>query len=236
MRASGLPLETEIRVLLCDDQELVRAGFRLILDLEDGIEVVGEAADGAACLREVARTKPDVVLLDIRMPNVDGVEATRRLVAAGSSARVLVLTTFDLDENVCDSMRAGASGLLLKDVPREQLVFAVRAIAHGDALLSTTVTPEAGREIHLLTSSRPCAQQIGSLSEREREVFGLLALGPSNAEIAATLFLSDSTLKTHVSNVLAKLGLRDRIQAIVLAYESGYITPGREVGGHEDPA
>lgn len=216
-----------IRVLLCDDQELVRAGFRLILDLEEGIEVVGEAPDGAVCLREVARTTPDVVLMDIRMPNVDGVEATRRLVAAGSSARILVLTTFDLDEYVYDAMRAGASGFLLKDVPREQLVYAVRAIAHGDAFLATTVTRRLVERYVSAPAPGRVPERLGLLSEREREVFGLLARGHSNAEIAATLFLSDSTIKTHVGNVLGKLGLRDRIQAVVLAYETGYITPGR---------
>lgn len=216
-----------IRVLLCDDQELVRTGFRLILDLEDGIEVVGEAADGVACLREVARTKPDVVLMDIRMPNVDGVEATRRLVASGSPARVLVLTTFDLDEYVYDAMRAGASGFLLKDVPREQLVLAVRAIAQGDAFLATSVTRRLVERYVSAPAPGRVSKEVASLSEREREVFGLLARGRSNAEIAATLFLSDSTVKTHVGNVLGKLGLRDRIQAVVLAYETGYITPGR---------
>ena len=216
-----------IRVLLCDDQELVRTGFRLILDLEDGIEVVGEAADGVACLREVARTKPDVVLMDIRMPNVDGVEATRRLVASGSPARVLVLTTFDLDEYVYDAMRAGASGFLLKDVPREQLVLAVRAIAQGDAFLATSVTRRLVERYVSAPAPGRVPTEVASLSEREREVFGLLARGRSNAEIAATLFHSDSTVKTHVGNVLGKLGLRDRIQAVVLAYETGYITPGR---------
>jgi DNA-binding NarL/FixJ family response regulator len=219
-----------IRVLLCDDQELVRAGFRLILDLEDDLEVVGEAADGKECVREVALLRPDVVLMDIRMPRMDGIEATRQLVAAGSPTRVLVLTTFDLDEHVYDAMRAGASGFLLKDVPRDQLVFAVRAVARGDAFMAPALTRRlveryVGAPAPLSTNGVPTA--LHALSERERQVFALLARGCSNAEIAGALVLGEATVKTHVGNILAKLELRDRVQAVVLAYESGFVTPGR---------
>ena len=216
-----------IRVLLCDDQELVRAGFRLILDLEDDVEVVGEAPDGKECQRQVAVLRPDVVLMDIRMPQMDGVEATRRLVAAGSPAKVLVLTTFDLDEYVYDAMRAGASGFLLKDVPREQLLFAVRAVARGDAFMAPSITRRlVERYVSAPAPGGGLPVQLEVLSERERDVFGLLARGCSNAEIAETLVLGDSTIKTHVGNILVKLGLRDRVQAVVLAYESGYLMPG----------
>ncbi|SFB78077.1 two component transcriptional regulator, LuxR family [Nocardioides terrae] len=216
------------RVLLCDDQELVRAGFRLILDLEDDLEVVGEAEDGRECLRMVATLAPEVVLMDIRMPRMDGVEATRQLVRAGSPTRVLVLTTFDLDEYVYDAMRAGASGFLLKDVPREQLVFAVRMVARGDAVVAPKVTRRLVE--HYVGAPPPTTgvpDVLGVLSERELEVFGLLASGRSNAEIAEGLVLGEATVKTHVGNILAKLGLRDRIQAVVLAYESGYLQAGR---------
>ena len=215
------------RVLLCDDQELVRAGFRLILDLEDDLEVVGEAEDGRECLRMVATLAPDVVLMDIRMPRMDGVEATRQLVRAGSPTRVLVLTTFDLDEYVYDAMRAGASGFLLKDVPREQLVFALRMVARGDAVVAPKVTRRLLE--HYVGSPAPTTgvpEALAALSERELDVFGLLASGRSNAEIADTLVLGEATIKTHVGNILSKLGLRDRIQAVVLAYESGFVQPG----------
>jgi DNA-binding NarL/FixJ family response regulator len=216
------------RVLLCDDQELVRAGFRLILDLEDDLEVVGEAEDGRECLRMVAALRPDVVLMDIRMPRMDGVEATRQLVRAGSPTRVLVLTTFDLDEYVYDAMRAGASGFLLKDVPREQLVFAVRMVARGEAVVAPKVTRRLVE--HYVGSPPPTTglpDVLTALSERELDVFGLLASGRSNAEIAQELILGEATVKTHVASILAKLGLRDRIQAVVLAYESGFLQPGR---------
>ena len=219
-----------IRVLLCDDQELVRAGFRLILDLEDDLEVVGEAGDGKDCLREVALLRPDVVLMDIRMPRMDGVEATRQLVAAGSATRILVLTTFDLDEYVYDAMRAGASGFLLKDVPREQLVFAVRTVARGDAFMAPALTRRLVERYvgaPAPTSQDGVPARLEVLSEREREVFARLARGCSNTEIADELVLGEATVKTHVGNILAKLGLRDRVQAVVLAYESGFVTPGR---------
>jgi DNA-binding NarL/FixJ family response regulator len=216
------------RVLLCDDQELVRAGFRLILDLEDDLEVVGEAEDGMECLRMVATLAPDVVLMDIRMPRMDGVEATRQLVRAGSPTRVLVLTTFDLDEYVYDAMRAGASGFLLKDVPREQLVFAVRMVARGDAVVAPKVTRRLVE--HYIGSPPPTTRipdALARLSERELDVFGLLASGRSNAEIAEALVLGEATVKTHVGSILSKLSLRDRIQAVVLAYESGFLQRGR---------
>ncbi len=220
-----------ITVLLCDDQELVRAGFRLILDLEDGIEVVGEAADGRECLSRAAEFAPDVVLMDVRMPRMDGIEATRRLVAAHSTSRVLMLTTFDLDELVYAAMAAGASGFLLKDVPRDQLVAALRLVARGDAVLAPALTRRLiERFVSVPPSSTSPPKALASLSPRELEVFGQLARGGSNAEIAAAMFLGDATVKTHVANILAKLGLRDRVQAVVLAYESGFLQPGGRCG------
>lgn len=215
-----------IRVLLADDQELVRAGFRLILDLEPDIEVVGEAADGQECLRMVGGVRPDVVLMDIRMPRLDGIEATRRIAAAGGP-RVLVLTTFDLDQYVFEAMRAGASGFLLKDVPRHQLVTAVRVVAEGDTLLAPAITQRlVQRFLRLPAPSTGVPEQVRALSDREREVFALVARGLSNAEIAAQLVLGEATVKTHVARVLAKLALRDRVQAVILAYESGFVQPG----------
>jgi DNA-binding NarL/FixJ family response regulator len=217
-----------IKVLLTDDQELVRAGFRLILDLEDDIEVVGEAADGHECLRAVAEQQPDVVLMDVRMPRLDGIEATRKIVAAGSSTRVLMLTTFDLDELVYAAMAAGASGFLLKDVPREQLVGAIRMVARGDAILAPALTRRlVERFVAAPPPSAGAPTELDALSEREVEVFGELARGRSNAEIASTLFLSEATVKTHVARILAKLDLRDRVQAVVLAYETGFLQPGQ---------
>ena len=216
-----------IRVLVCDDQELVRAGFRMILQLADDIDVVGEAADGAACLRKVAELSPDVVLMDVRMPTMDGIEATRRLVASGSPVRVLVLTTFDLDQHVYDAMRVGASGFLLKDVPREQLVAAVRMVARGDAVLApAVVTRLVARFVAEPPPATGVPDALTVLSARELEVFGHLARGASNAEIAQDLFLGEATVKTHVARILAKLGVRDRVQAVVLAYESGYLRRG----------
>jgi DNA-binding NarL/FixJ family response regulator len=216
-----------IRVLVCDDQELVREGFRLILELAGDIELVGEAADGAACLRMVAQHSPDVVLMDVRMPVMDGIEATRRLVAAGSRARVLMLTTFDLDEHVYDAMRAGASGFLLKDVPREQLVASVRMVARGDAVLAPAVlTRLLDRFVGEPSPATGLPDRLSVLSARELEVFEHLARGRSNAEIAQVLFLGEATVKTHVARILAKLDLRDRVQAVVLAYETGFCRPG----------
>jgi DNA-binding NarL/FixJ family response regulator len=218
-----------IRALLADDQELVRDGFRLILDAQDDIEVVGEAADGAEAT-ELARTlQPDVVLMDIRMPGTDGIEATRAVVADGGRTRVLILTTFDHDEYVYEAFRAGASGFLLKDVPRAQLITAVRTVAGGAELLSPTITRRLIAEfVRRQTAARTRPQELDELTERELEVLRHLARGESNAEIAAALVLSDATVKTHVAHVLQKLGLRDRVQAVVYAYETGLVRPGED--------
>lgn len=214
-----------ITVLLCDDQELVRAGFRLILDLEDGIEVVGEAGDGNECLRLTRELTPDVVLMDVRMPGLDGIEATRKLVAARSASRVLMLTTFDLDELVYAAMAAGASGFLLKDAPREQLVAAVRLVTRGEAVLAPALTRRLIERFVSVPPSSSTPIALSGLSARELEVFEQLAYGRSNSEIAAALFLGEATVKTHVASILAKLALRDRVQAVVLAYESGFVQP-----------
>jgi DNA-binding NarL/FixJ family response regulator len=218
-----------IRALLADDQELVRDGFRLILDAQDDIEVVGEAADGAEAT-ELARTlQPDVVLMDIRMPGTDGIEATRAVVADGGRTRVLILTTFDHDEYVYEAFRAGASGFLLKDVPRAQLITAVRTVAGGAELLSPTITRRLIEEfVRRPSAGRTRPQELDELTERELEVLRHLARGESNAEIAAALVLSDATVKTHVAHVLQKLGLRDRVQAVVYAYETGLVRPGED--------
>ncbi|MEA2149193.1 MAG: hypothetical protein QOD69_1023 [Solirubrobacteraceae bacterium] len=213
-----------IGVLIADDQALVRAGFRMVLEAEDDIAVVGEAGNGEQAVHGTQRLKPDVVLMDIRMPELDGIAATRRIVAA-DAARVLILTTFDLDEYVYDALGAGASGFLLKDSPPEQLVTAIRVVAGGEALLAPSVT---SRLIEQFARGRSPAPPPGldELTAREREVFGLVARGLSNAEIAAALVVGDTTVKTHVARLLAKLGLRDRVQAVVLAYESGLVRPG----------
>ena len=218
-----------IRVLLADDQALVRSGFRMILDERDGIEVVGEAEDGAEAV-ELARTLlPDVILMDVRMPNVDGVEATRRITSAGTDARIVILTTFDLDEYVYAAIRAGASGFLLKDVRPSELVDAVRVVAAGEALLAPSVTR---RLLHRFAATLPgeddarTLPSLESLTDRELEVLKLLARGLSNTELARELFLSEATVKTHVSSVFRKLRLRDRAQAVVLAYELGLVRPG----------
>ena len=227
-----------IRVLVVDDQELVRSGFCVILDAADGITVVGEAANGEAAVSQVAAHEPDVVLMDIRMPGMDGLEATRQITGRAPAARsagsgpatppkVVMLTTFDLDEYVYEALRAGASGFLLKDSPRHDLIAAVRAAAAGDALLAPSVTRrliEAFARRPPETSPSP--SRLASLTSRERDVLLLLARGRSNAEIAAVLFVSEATVKTHVGNVLAKLGLRDRVQAVILAYETGIVVPG----------
>jgi DNA-binding NarL/FixJ family response regulator len=217
-----------IRVLLCDDQALVRSGFRLIVDAREDLEVVGEAEDGRAVVELAVQLDPDVILMDVRMPNVDGVEATRRLVAAGSRARILILTTFDLDEYVYDALRAGASGFLLKDVQPAQLVDAIRVVAAGEALLAPSVTR---RLLDRFAATVPEEHakpppELESLTERELEVLKLLAGGLSNAELAERLFLSETTVKSHISSVLRKLDLRDRVQAVVLAYEAGLVRPG----------
>ena len=219
-----------IRVLLVDDQALIRAGFRMILDAEEDMEVVGECADGTQAVDSARRLKPDVVLMDIRMPEMDGIEATRLIAARerrGAAPRVLMLTTFDLDEYVYDALRAGASGFLLKDVPAEQLVDGIRVVAQGDALLAPSVTKRLIHEFSRgprRSRARPAA--LEELTPRELEVFKLIARGMSNAEIAAELVVSETTVKTHVARVLMKLGVRDRVQAVVLAYESGVVAPG----------
>ncbi len=216
-----------IRVLIVDDQALVRSGFRLILEGRPDLEVVGEAEDGEEAVRLAGELEPDVILLDIRMPALDGIEATRRIVASGSAARVLVLTTFDLDEYVYGAIRAGASGFLLKDVRPNDLVDAIRLVAGGNALLGPTVTTRL-LERFTQPAAEPAAEPAtaASLTEREREILRLLARGLSNAEIAARLVVSETTVKTHVSNLLRKLGVRDRVQAVILAYESGLVGSG----------
>ena len=236
MTAPGPP--APIRVLVVDDQELVRSGFCVILDAAEGITVVGEAANGEAAVSQVAEHGPDVVLMDIRMPGMDGLEATR-LITSGAPAprsagsgpatppKVVMLTTFDLDDYVYEALRAGASGFLLKDSPRHDLIAAVRAAAAGDALLAPSVTRrliEAFARRPPETSPSP--SQLASLTARERDVLLLLARGRSNAEIASVLFVSEATVKTHVGNLLAKLSLRDRVQAVILAYETGIVVPG----------
>jgi DNA-binding NarL/FixJ family response regulator len=216
-----------IRVLVVDDQALVRGGFRLILESQPGLEVVGEAADGREALAKARELRPDVVLMDVRMPGMDGLEATRRLLSERDAPRVLMLTTFDLDEYVYDALRAGASGFLLKDVRPEQLADAVRVVAEGETLLAPVITQRLVQQyVRRLRpgTTRPAA--LDSLTERELAVLRLIARGRSNAEIATDLFLSETTVKTHVSHVFGKLGLRDRAQAVVLAYESGLIEPG----------
>ncbi|HET7567742.1 MAG TPA: response regulator transcription factor [Gaiellaceae bacterium] len=214
-----------IRTVLADDQELVRAGFRMILESEADLAVVGEAGDGAAAVELVERERPDVVLMDVRMPGVDGIEATRRIAAGPSGAHVLVLTTFDRDEYVYRALEAGAAGFLLKSAPPERLVDAVRTVTAGEALLAPSLTRRLIEE--WLRRPRPEAQaRLGELTERELEVLHLLAAGLSNAEIAQRLVVSDATVKTHVNHVLSKLALRDRVQAVIYAYESGLVRPG----------
>ena len=220
-----------IRVLLVDDQELVRAGFRMILDAEPELEIVAEAGDGLEALEAADRHTIDVALMDIRMPNLDGIEATRRLLAHPAPPRVLVLTTFGEDEYVYEALRAGASGFLLKDVRRDELVNAVRVVAAGDALLAPTLTRRLIEDfVRRPPPGSAPAGPIADLTDREREVMRLVARGLSNAEIAAALVVSDATVKTHVARILSKLGLRDRVQAVVLAYESGLVSPGRRPG------
>jgi DNA-binding NarL/FixJ family response regulator len=223
-----------ISVLLADDQPLLRRGFRMILEAEDGVTVVGEAGDGAEAAALARRLKPDVVLMDIRMPGTDGIEATRRITAAEPGVRVLVLTTFDLDEYAFGALQAGASGFLLKDVRPHELVAAVRTVASGDAVVSPRVTrrllEEYAQQLPVADDAGDQASrypQLSSLTEREREVLAVVAQGLSNTEIAASLFVSETTVKSHVGRILAKLGLRDRVQIVVLAYESGLVRPGK---------
>ena len=218
-----------IRVLLCDDQALVRSGFRMILEARPDLQVVGEAEDGAQAVRLARQTQPDVILMDVRMPHLDGVEATRQIVAAGSPARILVLTTYDLDDYVYAAIRAGASGFLLKDVQPAQLAEAIRVIAAGDALLAPSVTRrllgQFARTLPGPRASRASPASLSALTERETEVLRLLAAGLSNAELAGRLYISEATVKSHVSSLLRKLGLRDRVQAVILAYDAGLVTP-----------
>jgi DNA-binding NarL/FixJ family response regulator len=222
-----------IRVLLCDDQALVRDGFRMILNAEEDIDVVGEAADGSEAVELTKRLLPHVVLMDVRMPGMNGIEATRRILLSGVESRVLILTTFDLDEYVYEALRAGASGFMLKDVTAPQLVEGVRVVAAGEALLAPTVTrrllerfapslPGGGEE------PRP---ELSSLTERELEILTLLSRGLSNAELGAQLYLSEPTIKTHLSSIFRKLGVRDRVQAVIAAYDAGLVEPAPRAGG-----
>jgi DNA-binding NarL/FixJ family response regulator len=216
------------RVFIADDQALVRAGFRRLLETTPGIEVVGEAGDGKDAVDGVRRTRPDVVLMDIRMPLLDGIEATRRLTAGGSGVRVLILTTFGLDSYVYDALRAGASGFMLKDAPPEELLAAVETVARGEALIAPAVTRAVIEEfVRRSPAPTPPPPVLDELTTREREVLELVAHGLSNGEIAERLVVSGGTVKTHVAHILQKLDLRDRIQAVILAYESGLITPGQ---------
>ncbi|MCQ8831947.1 response regulator [Streptomyces malaysiensis] len=222
-------MTTTIRVLIADDQVMVRQGFTVLLNAEPDIEVVGQAVDGADAIAQVAELAPDVVLMDIRMPGVGGIEATRRLTEpAGATVKVLVLTTFDLDEYVYEALRAGASGFLLKDASADELAHAVRVVAAGDALLAPNITKRLIGEFSRVTAAAPRAplrDRVGDLTERETEVITLIAQGLSNAEIAARLVVAEQTVKTHVSRILFKLGLRDRTQAAVFAYETGLVRP-----------
>jgi DNA-binding NarL/FixJ family response regulator len=216
-----------VRALIADDQALVRAGFRKLLESEPDIEIAAEVPDGLEAVEVTRRLQPDVVLMDIRMPVLDGLEATRRILRQGTKSRVLMLTTYDLDEYVFDALRAGASGFLLKDAPPDQLIAAIHVVARGDALLAPSITRRLIEEFARRPSPRlGLSPELAGLTTREIDVLKLLAGGLSNAEIAAKLFLGEATVKTHVSNMLMKLGLRDRVQAVVLAYESGLVQPG----------
>jgi DNA-binding NarL/FixJ family response regulator len=217
-----------IRVLIADDHELMRSGLRTMLDAQDGVEVVGEAPDGAEAVEQAIRLRPDVVVMDIRMPGVDGIEATRRLHAHAGAPKVLILTTFDLDEYVWEALRAGAGGFMLKDASPTQLVEAVRTVAAGESLLAPAVTR---RLVERFVRTPPAGaavqrERFAALTERELEVLTRIAHGRSNREIAGELYLSEATVKTHVTRMLGKLGLRDRVQAVVLAYETGLVEPG----------
>ena len=209
-----------IRVLVADDQSMVRAGFRMLLAGEEDIEVVAEASNGLEAVDKAARFNPSVILMDIRMPELDGLQATRNILASDGDARILILTTFDLDEYVYEALRAGASGFVLKDDSPEQLIGAIRTVADGDALLSPTITKRVIQRFARMPRPAP-PKELGELSEREQEVFRLMARGLSNGEIGQELYISETTVKTHVTHILQKLDLRDRVQAVVLAYQTG---------------
>ena len=213
-----------IRVLVVDDQSMVRAGFRMLLSGQDDIEVVAEASNGLDAVSQAARFHPTVVLMDIRMPELDGLEATRRILATDPDARVLILTTFDLDEYVYEALRVGASGFVLKDDPAEQLIAAVRTVAAGDSLLSPSVTKRVIKQFVRIPRPDP-PKELAELTARELEIFRLIADGLSNAEIAHELYISETTVKTHITHILQKLDLRDRVQAVVLAYQTGLFDP-----------
>jgi DNA-binding NarL/FixJ family response regulator len=213
-----------IRVLVADDQSMVRAGFRVLLAGEADIEVVAEAGNGLEAVAKAARYRPTVVLMDIRMPELNGLEASRRILADDNTARILILTTFDLDEYVYEALRIGASGFVLKDDPPEQLLAAIRTVAGGNALLSPTITKRVIKQFTRVPRPTP-APQLAELTEREGDVFRLIARGLSNAEIGEKLFISDTTVKTHITHILQKLDLRDRVQVVVLAYQAGVIEP-----------
>jgi DNA-binding NarL/FixJ family response regulator len=222
-----------VRILLADDQALLRLGFRMVLETQPDLEVVGEAGDGAQAATMTRALEPDVVLMDVRMPVTDGIEATRRIVESGSAARVLVLTTFNLDEYVYAALRAGASGFLLKDVPPADLISGIRAVAAGDAVVAPSVTRRlidafAGHLPDPATGRSPTDARLDQLTDREREVLVEMARGRSNGEIAQSLVVSEATVKTHVGRILTKLALRDRVQVVVFAYESGIVRPGAE--------
>ena len=227
---------TTIRVLVADDQSMVRAGFRMLLSGEPDIDVVAEASNGREAVRLAAQFGPTVVLMDIRMPELDGLEATRRILAADSAARILILTTFDLDEYVYEALRAGASGFVLKDDPPEQLIAAIRTVAAGDALLSPTVTKRVIKQFTRIPRVEP-PTELAELTARELEILRSISRGLSNAEIGQELYISETTVKTHVTHILQKLHLRDRVQAVVLAYQTGVFDadPRRPIRGDESP-
>jgi DNA-binding NarL/FixJ family response regulator len=222
-----------IRVLVADDQSMVRAGFRMLLAGEEDIEVVAEASNGREAVDKTARFDPAVVLMDIRMPELDGLQATRRILSADSGARILILTTFDLDEYVYEALRAGASGFVLKDDSPEQLIAAIRTVAAGEALLSPTITKRVIQRFARMPRPAP-PKELEDLSEREREIFRLITHGLSNGEIAQELYISDTTVKTHVTHILRKLNLRDRVQAVVLAYQTGIFEADARRPGSRD--
>lgn len=222
-----------IRVLVADDQSMVRAGFRMLLSNEPDIDVVGEASNGLETVEKAARLRPTVILMDIRMPSLDGLEATRRILAADPAARVLILTTFDLDEYVYEALRAGASGFVLKDDPPEQLLTAIRIVAEGEALLSPAITKRVIEKFTRIAQPQP-PKELADLTERELDVFRLIARGLSNAEIGQRLYITDATVKTHITHLLQKLNLRDRVQAVVLAHEARLFADDPNASEHDE--